>query len=191
MLTASRVRACDAVELFRDLGYPIAPIAITPEEWRRAGVEIGWNGTSCFRLLARLERFDLFHLRGNADEESLQQFLRSYRSYNVITKSALIYERDNSFSVCDFGSYSPAKTRAVWLSTLQWNHGPAVQSGSRHSDDFRPAFPRRRAFLYLRADCLEPKFQARRSRSRSRIGDAAFLRTISLVGARGVRGDWR
>lgn len=101
MLTAAQVRACDAAELFRELGYPVAPIAITPEEWRRAGVEIGWNGTSVFRLLARLERFDLFHFAGETDEESLLKFLRSYRAYNVITKSALIYERENAFSVYD------------------------------------------------------------------------------------------
>jgi len=104
MLTAARVRACDAAALFRELGYPIAPVAITPEEWRRAGVEIGWNGTSSFRLLARLERFDLFHFTGETDEESLLKFLRSYRAYNVITKSALIYERENSFSIYDLSA---------------------------------------------------------------------------------------
>src|SRR5207248_6251355 len=101
MLTAARVRACDATELFRDLGYPVAPIAITPEEWRRAGVEIGWNGASSFHLLARLERFDLFHLAGETTEESLLKFLLSYSRYNIIIKSALIYEREQSFSIYD------------------------------------------------------------------------------------------
>src|SRR5947207_7608186 len=101
MLSAAQIRTRDVLGIFRDLGYPVAPIAITPEEWRCAGVEIGWNGTSSFHLIARLRRFDLFHLRGQTDEESLLRFLRSYRSYNIVTKSALIYEHDNSFSIYD------------------------------------------------------------------------------------------
>jgi hypothetical protein len=103
MLTAAQIRTRDVLGIFRDLGYPIAPIAITPEEWRRAGVEIGWNGTSSFHLIARLKHFDLFRLQGDADPESLQRFLRSYRAYNVITKSALIHERDRAFSIYDLG----------------------------------------------------------------------------------------
>src|SRR5438477_1448084 len=103
MLTAAQIRTRDVLGIFRDLGYPIAPIAITPEEWRRAGVEIGWNGTSSFHLIARLRHFDLFRLQGDADSESLQRFLRSYRAYDVITKSALIHERDGAFSIYDLG----------------------------------------------------------------------------------------
>jgi hypothetical protein len=103
MLTAAQIRTRDVLSVFRDLGYPIAPVAITPEEWRRAGVEIGWNGTSSFQLIARLRHFDLFRLQGQADEDSLLKFLRSYRAYNVVTKSALIYEHDNAFSVYDIG----------------------------------------------------------------------------------------
>jgi hypothetical protein len=93
MLTPGDVRSRSVLDLFRELGYPIAPVAIPPDEWRRAGVEVGWNGTSSFSLAARLQRFDLFHFTGQTDEESLLKFMRSYRAYNVVTKSALIYER--------------------------------------------------------------------------------------------------
>jgi hypothetical protein len=103
MLTAAQIRTRDVLGIFRDLGYPIAPIAITAGEWRRAGVEIGWNGASSFHLIARLKHFDLFRLQGDADSESLLRFLRSYRAYNVITKSALIHEHDRAFSIYDLG----------------------------------------------------------------------------------------
>src|SRR6266849_4111583 len=103
MLTAAQIRTRDVLAIFRDLGYPIAPIVITPEEWRRAGVEIGWNGASSFRLISRLRHFDLFCLEGEADEDSLLKFLRSYRAYNIVVKSALIYERQNAFSIYDIG----------------------------------------------------------------------------------------
>jgi methylase of polypeptide subunit release factors len=101
MLTPHDVRTRDVLDLFRELGYPIAPVPITCDEWRRAGIEVGWNGASSFSLAARLARFDLFHFRGAADEESLLKFLRSYHTYNVVTKSVLIYERDKSFSIYD------------------------------------------------------------------------------------------
>src|ERR1041384_2932233 len=104
MLTADDVRTRNVLDLFRALGYPIAPVAITPDEWRRAGIEVGWNGTSSFSLAARLARFDLFHFSGEADEELLHKFMRGYRSYNIITKSALIYEHENSFSIYDLSS---------------------------------------------------------------------------------------
>jgi hypothetical protein len=71
MLTAARVRELrgDGLALFRELGYDVAPVAIDPAEWRRAGIAIGWNGDSSFTLAARMRRFDLFHLRGDAEEE--------------------------------------------------------------------------------------------------------------------------
>ena len=102
VLTPESVRHRDVLDIFRDLGYPIAPVAITADEWRRAGVEIGWNGTSSFHLIARMRRFDLFLLESaDAAEESLHKFLSSYRSYNVITKSALIYRDRNSVAIYD------------------------------------------------------------------------------------------
>lgn len=103
MLTAARVRELrsDPVVIFRDLGYEIAPVAIDPAEWRRAGIAIGWNGTSSFSLVARMRRFDLFHLRGDAEEQALLDFFKSYREYNVLTKSVVLHERSDALSLYD------------------------------------------------------------------------------------------
>ena len=96
MLTRERVALLldngDPLALFRDLGYPIAPIDVDPREWRRGGVTIPWNGEAHLRLAARLRRFDLFHLEGEVSEEWIAQFMRSYADYNLATKSALIYK---------------------------------------------------------------------------------------------------
>jgi hypothetical protein len=107
VLTAARIRELhgDALALFRDLGYAIAPVTIDPAEWRRAGVAIGWNGTSSFSLAARMRRFDLFHLRGDAEEAALLEFLKTYREYNVLTKSAVLHERDGTLSIYDLSPY--------------------------------------------------------------------------------------
>ncbi|HET7437152.1 MAG TPA: N-6 DNA methylase [Thermoanaerobaculia bacterium] len=76
--------------LFRALGYPIAPIDIDAEEWRRGGVALGWSNAK-LQLAARLRRFDLFVLDGEADEKAIADFMNSYGSYNTLTKSALIH----------------------------------------------------------------------------------------------------
>jgi hypothetical protein len=109
MLTAARLRLCrgidDILGLFRELGYPIEPLAVDPEPWRRAGISIGWNGESDFRLAARLRHCDLF-LLSHAGEEAIRDFLRSYSDYNVLTKSAVLYYRQDCriFSVYDLSA---------------------------------------------------------------------------------------
>ena len=92
MLTRERVAALgeDPLALFRELGYPIEPVAVDPHEWRRGGVEIPWNGQCRLQLAARLRNFDLFLLEGEVPEESIAQFMRSYGNYNRLTKSAII-----------------------------------------------------------------------------------------------------
>ncbi|HEX9985336.1 MAG TPA: N-6 DNA methylase [Thermoanaerobaculia bacterium] len=96
MLTASAVRSCrGAHDLLRLLGYPVTPVAVDAAEWRRGGVTIGWNGEGHLELATRLEHFDLFVLHGNVAENSVAEFLRSYRRYNVLTKSAVVVERDS------------------------------------------------------------------------------------------------
>jgi len=106
MITPSRLhrlRGLDGVfTLFHELGYPIvAPIQIDPEEWRRAGIALNWNGTSTLHLAARTRRFDLFVLQSEAGEESIASFLRSYREYNVLTKSVLIKSADEKIAIYD------------------------------------------------------------------------------------------
>lgn len=96
MLTAARVREYTGdsgpLALFRDLGYPIAPIDVDSGEWRRGGVTVPWNGEARLRLVSRMRRFDLFLLSGRSERESIAQFLSSYHSYNSLTKSVLVYE---------------------------------------------------------------------------------------------------
>jgi hypothetical protein len=107
MLTRKRVadalRTGHPLDLFRDLGYPVAPVDVDAREWRRGGVAIPWNGEARLQLAARLRRFDLFFLEGAVPEEWIAQFMRSYAEYNQVTKSALIYQS----SIFDLG---PEKT---------------------------------------------------------------------------------
>jgi N-6 DNA Methylase len=95
MLTAAALRHYTgdegALALLRDLGYPIAPVDVDPDEWRRGGVDLPWNGEGRLRLVSRLPRFDFFHLTGSVSEEAIAQFMRSYTEYNRYTKSALLY----------------------------------------------------------------------------------------------------
>jgi N-6 DNA Methylase len=105
MLTPARVREytgpSGVLDLLRDLGYPVSPVDIDPAEWRRGGVAIPWKGEARLTLAARLPRFDLFLLTGNASEESIAQFMHSYRAYNVQQKSALAYVHQNALSIFD------------------------------------------------------------------------------------------
>ncbi len=105
MLTPARLREYTgdsaALDLLRDLGYPVASVDVDPAEWRRGGVSIPWNGEARLRLAVRMKEFDLFVLHGNVPEEAIAEFLGSYREYNCITKSALIYCADESISIFD------------------------------------------------------------------------------------------
>ncbi|HUP60849.1 MAG TPA: N-6 DNA methylase [Thermoanaerobaculia bacterium] len=102
MLTRERVRNGDVLELLRELGYPVAPIDVDPDEWRRGGVPLPWNGEARLRLAARMRDFDLFLLTGDVGEESVSQFLSTYREYNLLTKSAVVYQHDHSISIFDY-----------------------------------------------------------------------------------------
>ncbi len=110
MLTAARLREYTgrsaALDLFRDLGYPVAPVEVNAAEWRRGGVGIPWNGEARLHLAARRRQFDLFLLQGEAGPESIAEFLSSYRKYNLVTKSVLIYQalESRTISVFDLSS---------------------------------------------------------------------------------------
>lgn len=105
MLTAATLRQYTgeegALDLLRHLGYPVAPVECDPQEWRRGGVSLPWNGDTRLRLVSRLRRFDLFLLSGNVGEEAIAEFMRSYGQYNLLTKSALLYCADESLSIFD------------------------------------------------------------------------------------------
>jgi len=104
VITADRLRrfrgADGPIALFRELGYEMAPIDVDVEQWRRAGIEVGWNGEHRLRLLCRMRRFDLFLLEGPPpDGECIRKFLSSYHSYNIITKSCVAYRDAGSFLI--------------------------------------------------------------------------------------------
>ncbi len=109
MLTAASLRgytgASGLFDLLRELGYPVSPVEVDPEEWRRGGVSIPWNGSSRLILASRLRSFDLFVLEAEAiAAESVAQFLRSYHHYNQVTKSALFYQTQQSISIFDLST---------------------------------------------------------------------------------------
>ncbi|MEA2489235.1 MAG: hypothetical protein QOH21_1027 [Acidobacteriota bacterium] len=103
MLTAADVRHAEPFSLLRALGYPVAPVAVDREEWRRGGVALPWNGETRFHLAVRLRDFDLFVLEGRVGEDSIGEFLRSYRKYNIATKSVLINHAENRLALYDLG----------------------------------------------------------------------------------------
>jgi methylase of polypeptide subunit release factors len=108
MLTPARLREytgpSGALDLLRDLGYPISPVDVDPAEWRRGGVTIPWNGEARLTLAARLPRFDLFLLTGCVPEEAIAEFMRSYGAYNIQTKSVVAHVRLNALSILDLSA---------------------------------------------------------------------------------------
>ncbi|HUP44403.1 MAG TPA: N-6 DNA methylase [Thermoanaerobaculia bacterium] len=91
MITADDLRACRdtaaVAGIFGRLGYPVAPVEVDAEEWRRAGIEVP---AGRMQLLARLDHFDLFLVEDAGDPAGITKFLIEYGKYNCITKSALI-----------------------------------------------------------------------------------------------------
>lgn len=108
MLTPARLREytgpSGALDLLRDLGYPVAPVDVDPAEWRRGGVSIPWNGENHLKLAARLPRFDLFLLTGPVSDDAVAEFMRSYRTYNVQLKSAIVTINQNKLSIFDLSA---------------------------------------------------------------------------------------
>lgn len=98
MLTAARLREYTgpsrALALLADLGYPTTPVQVDPAEWHRAGVVVP-NGERKMCLAFRDRQFDLFIVEGAMQDEEAQAFLRSYATYNNVTKSVLIHEHDS------------------------------------------------------------------------------------------------
>ncbi len=192
MLTASRLRACagsgePAAALFRELGYSVAPVALAPEEWRRAGIDVPWNGEADFQLVARLRRFDLFVLSGGGgpDEEGIARFLRSYHEYNVLTKSSIVYEHRNhdSLSVYDISERRALRRLDVSLGSPS-PHALDRLNLLALSD---PAAVGRAFDLALDREGVTRRFF---ERFRIAVGDAAAsLRTACLEPAEAIRAE--
>ncbi len=96
MITAARIQECtsrDAVlALFRELGYEVAPVSIVADEWRRAGIEIGWSDGIALDLAARTPELDLYVVSGDCLPEAgaIAAFLRSLTSYNALVKPVVV-----------------------------------------------------------------------------------------------------
>jgi hypothetical protein len=96
VITAARIQQCtsrDAVlALFRELGYEVAPVAIVLDEWRRAGIEIGWSDVITLDLAARTPELDLYIVSGDPlpEASAIGAFLRSLTSYNALVKPVVV-----------------------------------------------------------------------------------------------------
>jgi hypothetical protein len=99
MITAETLRYRDPLDLLRALGYDAQPIAIVPDDWRHAGIEVDWNHSTT--LAARLPRLDLYLVRGAIKDDGALRFLRSLAHYNVVVKSVLFAHGDDTLAIYD------------------------------------------------------------------------------------------
>lgn len=113
MITSAHLRACTsrdaALALLRELGYPVHPVPITPTEWRRAGVDVAWNGTTELHLAARTPQLDVYVVTGDEahDGAAAERFLRSLQSYNAVVKPAVLSVSPDRLTMYDL---SPRRT---------------------------------------------------------------------------------
>ena len=105
MIGAAELGRCHSIDalfdLLRTLAYPIEPIEIVAEEWRRAGIEIGWDDTLSLHLAARTRSADIYVTGGAVEAEIAARFLRSLQSYNVLIKPILICCSDAALLIFD------------------------------------------------------------------------------------------
>jgi hypothetical protein len=96
VIAAARLRRCGSSDetfaLLRELGYDVAPIAIAAADWRRAGIDIPWNGSVSFHLAARSAELDVYVISGEPLPEpaAIAAFLRSLTKYNALVKPVAI-----------------------------------------------------------------------------------------------------
>jgi hypothetical protein len=216
MLTPARIREYTAphaaLDLLRDLGYPVAPVDVDPEEWRRGGVSIPWNGEARLQLAARLQFFDVFVLSGQCSEDRLAEFMRSYAAYNIATKSVVVYAHDRELTVFDLSAERALRRLRVSLDAasvqavdrLNLLACPAVERGRLMARIVDRALDResvtREFFVRFRsavrdvADALEAQFPAE---AREHVDAEALLLLsrllfLSFIGEKGwLRGERR
>jgi hypothetical protein len=105
MITAETLRSCDALGLLATLGYDAMPIAIAPEDWRRAGLEVAWSDEIPVALAVRLPRLDVYIVEALVDDADAARFLRALAIYNVVTKAVLIAQGDGALAIYDLSSH--------------------------------------------------------------------------------------
>ena len=106
MITAAHLRDCDVFTLLRHLGYDIAPITIAAADWRRAGIEISWNGEVSLQVASRTPQLDLYVISGDAlpEPDAITAFLRSLASYNALVKPVAIGVTSRRLTVHDLSA---------------------------------------------------------------------------------------
>lgn len=107
MITAARLRECrgaaGALQLLRELGYPVSPVAIDSDSLRRAGIPAEWNGSTNLHRAVRLDDFELFVLEGDVAPEAITKFVRGCSDWNQCTKFVAIYCAAEKLAIYDVG----------------------------------------------------------------------------------------
>jgi len=106
VITSAHLRDRDVFALLRDLGYDIAPVTIAAADWRRAGIEISWNGEVTLQLTSRTPQLDLYVLSGNVlpEPDAITAFLRSLASYNALVKPVAIGVTSRRLTIHDLSA---------------------------------------------------------------------------------------
>jgi len=104
VITAAHLRV-DVFTLLRTLGYDVAPVTIAAADWRRAGIEISWNGNVALQLVSRSPQLDVYLISGELPEQSaITAFLRSLTSYNALVKPVAIGVNARRLTVHDLSA---------------------------------------------------------------------------------------
>jgi hypothetical protein len=106
LITSAHLRESDVFALLRTLGYEVAPITIAAADWRRAGIDIAWNGDVTLQLASRTPQLDLYLISGDAqpDADAVTGFLRSLTSYNALVKPVAIGVTSRRLTVHDLSA---------------------------------------------------------------------------------------
>jgi hypothetical protein len=106
VITSAQLRECDVFTLLRNLGYDIAPITIAAADWRRAGIEIAWNGEVTLQLASRTPQLDLYVISASElpEPDAITAFLRSLASYNALVKPVAIGVTSRRLTIHDLSA---------------------------------------------------------------------------------------
>ena len=106
MITPAQLREGDVFTLLRTLGYEIAPVTIAAADWRRAGIEISWNGEVTLQLASRTPQLDLYVISANQlpEPDAITAFLRSLASYNALVKPVAIGVTSRRLTIHDLSA---------------------------------------------------------------------------------------
>lgn len=110
MIDAGRIRTCSSVfevfALLTELGYPVEPVGIVANEWRRAGIDIAWADASTLYLASRSQALDCYVVAGFdlPERDAARAFLRSLHAYNVLRKPVLVAWSPSAMALYDLSA---------------------------------------------------------------------------------------